>query len=237
MRFFVILNLTEVINLLFYLQKLSSLGVNWTQFGSNLEKSFNNLSLTRFLKLGGEKQDMNTKTKALTLLSVVLVALVAGSIVLTLQSVKADTTSPVATDSETTLSAINTTDNGTIGFNGFDGGPMMMGMEPRFGMGHREMDRVFGSEAIQLSSDFKENATNIAKNDIDVQNLLNQGYNITSIRPIISTTVDGNGNVVTKASTADLTLIGTNGRALVVVDLSQAKVTKIVTLTMTEIDK
>jgi len=113
----------------------------------------------------------------------------------------------------------------------------MMGMEPRFGMGHREMDRVFGSEAIQLSSDFKENATNIAKNDIDVQNLLNQGYNITSIRPIISTTVDGNGNVVTKASTADLTLIGTNGRALVVVDLSQAKVTKIVTLTMTEIDK
>jgi hypothetical protein len=222
------------------LQKLSSLGVNWTQLGSNLEKSFNNLSSTRFLELGGEKQDMNTKTKALALLSVILVALVAGSIIFTLQSVKADTTSPVATDSETTLSAVNATDNDTIGFNGFLGGPMMMGLEPRFGMGHRGMDQGFnrfGSNAIQLSSDFTANVTNIAKNDSDVQNLLNQDYNITSIHPIISTTIDGNGNVVTKASTADLTLIGTNGRALVVVDLAQAKVTKIMTLTMTEIDK
>jgi hypothetical protein len=232
--------LIEVINLFFYLQKLSSLGVNWTQFWSNIEKSFNNLLFTRFLKLGGEKQDMKTKTKALTLLSVVLVALVAGSIVFTLQSVKADTTSPVATDSETTLSVVNATDNGAIGFNGFDGGPMMMGIEPRFGVGHRGIDRGFGgfgSDAIQVSSDFTANVTNIANNDSDVQNLLNQGYNITSIHPNISTTVDGNGNVVIKASTAELTLIGTNGRALVVVDLSQEKVTKIVTLTVTQIDK
>ncbi len=184
---------------------------------------------------------MNTKTKALTLLSVILVALVAGSIIFTLQSVKADTTNTVATDSETTLSAINTSDVGSMnGFNRFAGGPMMMGMEPRLGMGHRGMDRGiggFGSEGIQLSSEFTANVTNIAKNDSDVQNLLNQGYNITSIRPNINTTVDGNGNVVTKASTADLTLIGTNGRALVVVDLSQEKVTKIVTLTITEINK
>jgi hypothetical protein len=180
---------------------------------------------------------VNTKTKTLALLSIVLVALVAGSIIFTLQLVKADTTSPVATDSETTLSAINATDKGPIGVNGFGDGPMMIGMEPRFGMGPRGMGRGFGSEAIQLSSDFTENVTNIAKNDIDVQNLLNQGYNKTSIRPIISTTIDSNGNVVTKASSADLTLIGTNGRALVVVDLSQTKVTKIVTLTTTEIDK
>jgi hypothetical protein len=216
------------------------LDVNWTQFGSNLEKSFNNFSFTRILELGGEKQDMNAKTKALALLSVILVALVAGSIIFTLQSVKADTNSPVATDSETNLSAINATDNSPIRFSGFGGGPMMMGIEPRFGVGHRGMDRGFGglgSQAIQLSSDFTANVTNIAKNDSDVQNLLNHGYNITSVHPIINTTIDANGNVITKASTADLTLIGTNGRALVVIDLSQAKVTKIVTLTMTEIDK
>jgi hypothetical protein len=117
---------------------------------------------------------------------------------------------------------------------------MMVGMEPRFGMGHRGMDRGFAgfrSEGIQLSSEFTANVTNIANNDSDVQNLLNQGYNMASIRPNISTTVDDNGNVVTKASTADLTLIATNGRELVVVDLSQEKVTKIVTLTVTEIDK
>jgi hypothetical protein len=71
-----------------------------------------------------------------------------------------------------------------------------------------------------------------------VQNLLNQGYNITSIRPVISAVIDGNGNVVTKASTADVLLLGNNGsRSLVVVDLTQDKVTKIVTLTVTEIDK
>ncbi len=63
-----------------------------------------------------------------------------------------------------------------------------------------------GGGAIQVSSDFTSNVTNIAKSDSDVQNLLSQGYNITSIRPVISTVVDGNGNVVTKASTADLTL-------------------------------
>jgi hypothetical protein len=182
---------------------------------------------------------MNTKTKALALLSVIVVAIVAGSFIFAMQStVKADTTASVATDSEITPSAVNASDNGLNGFNGFGNGPMMMGMQPRFGMGHRGMDRGFGGfGAVQVSSDFTANVTNIAQNDSDVQNLLNQGYNITSIRPIISTVVDGNGNVVTKASTADLTLIGTNGRAFAIVDLTQAKVTKIVTLTLTEIDK
>ena len=94
------------------------------------------------------------------------------------------------------------------------------------------------TDAIQVSSDFTANVTSIAKNDSDVQNLLTQGYNITSVHPVITTTVDGNGNVVTKASTADVLLQGNNGsRAFVVVDLTQSKVTKIVTLTVTEIDK
>ncbi len=71
----------------------------------------------------------------------------------------------------------------------------------------------------------------------DVQNLLNQGYNITSIRPVITTTIDGNGNIVTKATSADLILQSTTVRALVVVDLNQAKVTKIVTMTVQKSDK
>jgi hypothetical protein len=182
---------------------------------------------------------MNTKTKALALLSVIVVALVAGSFIFATQSTaKADSTASVATDSETTPSAVNASDNN---FNDFNNGPMTIGMEPRFGMGHRGGTECgfggFGPGAIHVSADFTANVTNIAKADTDVQNLLNQGYNITSIRPVISTVVDGNGNIVTKASTADLTLLDTNGRALVVVDLDQAKVTKIVTLTVTEIDK
>ena len=62
---------------------------------------------------------MNTKTKALVLLSVILVAVVAGSFIFAMQSVKADTTTPVATDSEVTSSAINATNNGPIALDGF----------------------------------------------------------------------------------------------------------------------
>jgi hypothetical protein len=62
---------------------------------------------------------MNTKTKALASLSVILVALVAGSIIFTLQSVKADKNKIVATVSETTLSAIDTSHVGSL--NGFNG--------------------------------------------------------------------------------------------------------------------
>ncbi len=180
---------------------------------------------------------MNTKTKALALLSIVVVAAVAGSLVLAMQStVKADDTGSVASESELTLSSVNATDNEPFLFNnGFSSGVMGFG-------GHRGMCRGgprggFGLGAIEMSEEFTENVTNIAESDSDVQNLLSQGYNITAIRPNISTVIDGNCNVVTKASTADLTLIGTNGRAFVVVDLEQAKVTKIVTITVTEINK
>jgi hypothetical protein len=110
--------------------------------------------------------------------------------------------------------------------------------------GHRGMGRGCGGfggpggfGSIQVSAEFTQNVTNIAKSGSDVQNLLNQGYNITSVRPVISTVVDANGNVVTKASSADVILQSTTGRAFAVVDLDQAKVTKIVTITVTEIDK
>jgi hypothetical protein len=181
---------------------------------------------------------MNTKTKAIALLSFMVIAAVAGSFIFATQSAKADTSAPVAADSEIKPSSVNATDDGPNGFNEFGNVPMMMGAEPRFGMGHRGLGRGFGGfGGIEISSDFTANVTSIANSDSDVQNLLNEGYNLTSIRPVISTTIDGNGNVVTKASSADLTLISTNGRALVAVDLAQAKVTKIVTITITEIEK
>ncbi len=198
------------------------------------------MSSNRVLSIGGEMKDMDTRTKALALLSVVLIAAIAGSFFYVTQLTKADPTTSVAADQQTTPSAtssVNITDNGPNGF----GIGHMMGDQPRLGMDQRGSERgcqgFDGAGAIQVSSDFTANVTNIAKNDSDVQNLLSQGYNITSIRPVISTTIDGNGNVVTKASTADLTLIGTNARAFVVVDLTQAKVTKIVNFTVTEIDK
>jgi hypothetical protein len=92
--------------------------------------------------------------------------------------------------------------------------------------------------SVEVSEEFKENATNIAKNDTDVQNLLNDGYNVTGVRPIIKTIVEGDGSVVTKATSAIVVLEkGTTGYASVLVDLEQGKVTKIVILTKTVIEK
>jgi hypothetical protein len=95
-----------------------------------------------------------------------------------------------------------------------------------------------GFGPVEVSEEFKQTVTNIAENDTDVQNLIADGYNVTSVRPIIQTVVDAEGNVVTKATSAVLTLQkDTTGHASVMVDIEQAKVTQIVILTRTVIDK
>ncbi len=96
----------------------------------------------------------------------------------------------------------------------------------------------FNHGFIEVSEEYKENVINIAKSDTDVQNLLNDGYNITGVKPIIKTVVEGDGTVVTKATNAIVMLEkDTTGRAMVWVDLEQGKVTKIVILTLTIIEK
>jgi hypothetical protein len=71
-----------------------------------------------------------------------------------------------------------------------------------------------------------------------VQNLITEGYNATAIRPILKTVIDAEGNVVTKATIAVLILQkDTTGYATVTVDIEGAKVTQIVILTRTVIDK
>jgi hypothetical protein len=189
-----------------------------------------------FWKSEVKNQDMNRlETRAIALLSVVIIAAVAGSLIFAMQSTaKADTTTAVASDAVSTPSAVTADD--TNSSNTRSG--QMFAMDAQFGMGHRGFERGFGGfGAVEVSSDFTANVTNIVNSDSDVANLISQGYNITAIHPVVSSVIDGNGNVVTKASTADVILQGTNGRSFVVVDLSQAKVTKIVTLTVTEIDK
>jgi hypothetical protein len=90
----------------------------------------------------------------------------------------------------------------------------------------------------EVSSEYEENVTSIAKNDTDVQALLNDGYNITGVRPLIKATVEASGDVVTKATTAIVMLEKSEtGRASVWVDLEQGKVTKIEILTRTVIEK
>jgi len=91
---------------------------------------------------------------------------------------------------------------------------------------------------ITISEEYKDNVLNITESDTDVQALLTEGYNITGVRPIISTTVEADGTVTMKATTAIVSLQkDTTGRALVWVDVEQAKVTRIEILTITVIEK
>lgn len=113
------------------------------------------------------------------------------------------------------------------------------------GQGFAGTECGFGLGSITVSQEFKDNVINIAKNDTDVQNLLNDGYNVTAVRPIINATVGADGTVTLKATSAIVTLTqstaGQNttstGRALVWVNLDQGKVTRIVILTRTVIEK
>jgi hypothetical protein len=185
---------------------------------------------------------MDRKIKVLALISIVVAAAVGAAVVLALQSTaKADPNAP-ASDVQATLSSLNATNNngfmnGYMGFagprgtGGGFGGPDRRGGFGRFG-GNFFNGTAGGFGSIQVSSAFTQNVTNILNSSSDVQALFNQGWNVTSIRPVITTTIDGNGNLVTQATSANVILQGTNGRALVVVDLTTQKVTKIVTTTV-----
>jgi hypothetical protein len=92
--------------------------------------------------------------------------------------------------------------------------------------------------SITVSEEYKDNVISIAQNDSDVQNLLADGYNITKVRPIIATTVESDGTVTMKATTAIVMLEkDTTARAFVTVNVEEGKVTEIVILTRTVIEK
>jgi hypothetical protein len=175
---------------------------------------------------------INKKIMALTLLTLVAFAAVMGGFLLTTQAT--DTSNTTVTDTTNTTTA--TTDNNYTAIPGWDNGWMDFG-----GPGH---DMGFGRHGfggfgpIEVSDEFKEKVTTIAENDTDVQSLIADGYNVTSVNPIIKTMVDAEGNVVTKATSAVVMLQkDTTGQASVLVDLEQAKVTQIVILTRTVIEK
>jgi hypothetical protein len=178
---------------------------------------------------------MNGKNKALALFSVIAIAAIASGILLAPQMVNATETEdvslttqvPDATDTaaeEANEVVLPSWNSDCMGFG-------RRGM--RFGM------RGFGDFGpVEVSEEFEQTVTSIAESDTDVQNLIADGYNVTSVRPIIKTVVDAEGNVVTKATSAVLTLQkDTTGHASVMVDIEEAKVTQIVILTRTVIDK
>ena len=107
------------------------------------------------------------------------------------------------------------------------------GRGPRMGQG-----RCGPGQLIEVSEEFRTNVVNIVENDEDVQKLLGEGYNVTNVRPILSSIVAGNGDVTTKATDAIVIMQkDSTGRASVLVDLVEGKVTRIVIETRTVIEK
>lgn len=95
-----------------------------------------------------------------------------------------------------------------------------------------------GLPRLEVSEEFKRKALNIAEGDPDVQNLLREGYNITTVKPIIKAVVQGSGEVTMKASGAILVLRkNTSGLANVEVDIEAGKVTRIIIHSRTVIQK
>jgi hypothetical protein len=188
------------------------------------------------------------RSKGLILLTIVVAATILGGAALT--TVGADTAADAENTVDLTSLAVGSDESpvqllfvedeaeeSTVDSGGFM--PEMMlgpaGLEPgpRGGPHGR---RGFGP--IEVSAEFEENVLTIAEADEDVQALLDDGYNVTGVRPIIKTVVDGDGNVVTKATDAIVLLEKEDtGRAGAWVNLDEAKVTEIVIMTRTVIEK
>lgn len=181
---------------------------------------------------------------ALTLVLLTVFAAIIGGLATTSFAAANSTTSETTTSEvvQTFSEASNPSAdlNGNVtNFPFFGMGGMMMG-DVGFGGGHRGHGPGFMGDMgnIEISSEYTATVNGILNNDTDVQNLVTQGYNVTSIRPIIKSVIGADGTLTTKATKAMVTLQnGTSGFATVGVDISQAKVTQIVIVTRTVIDK
>jgi hypothetical protein len=180
---------------------------------------------------------IDRKITALTLLLITTFAVVFGGLMVTANTANATETNSTTSDSSTLTAADLGNATNALPFGGM--GEMIMG-DQGFGRGpggHRH-GFMGGFGNIEVSSEYTANVNVILNNDTDVQNLISQGYNVTSINPIVKNVIEADGTLTTKATTAIVTLQnGTSGYATVGVDVSQAKVTQIVIITRTVIDK
>lgn len=108
-------------------------------------------------------------------------------------------------------------------------GLMLRGIRGALGLGPR----------VQMSEEYKEKVIEIALKDPDVSKLIEEGYNITGVRPVIKAYVEADGSVSLKADEAVVALRKKGSIALVLVNLKEERVTKIAirTVTVTVIEK
>ena len=157
---------------------------------------------------------------------------------LTAQAIEEETS--LDTIESSTLDTPNSDDNALL-WHLFDMAPSDQQYKDQIPpLGHHRGQRGFmGYHAsIEVSEEYADNVNAILDADSDIQNLFSEGYNVTSINPIIKNLIEADGTLVTKADIAEVRLQnGDSGYANATVDVEEAVVTKIVIITRTIIDK
>ena len=106
---------------------------------------------------------------------------------------------------------------------------------------HKEVAKEFKDligPRVEISEEYRSRVLEILSSDEDVAKLLSEGYNVTSVRPVIKAYIAADGTVTLKASQALVTLVKKGeGVAVALVDLDQGKVVKLVVYSKTIIEK
>ncbi len=180
---------------------------------------------------------MERKTVALALLLITACAAIIGGFVMTAHASDTNSTTTSSTNSTTgAISDSNATNPQLWGMSGISPGDQ--GFDGAMGQGMSHGGFMGGMNNLEVTSEYTANVTAVLNADTDIANLIAQGYNVTSINPIVKDVIQGDGTIATQATTAIVTLQnGTSSYATANVDLSQAKVTQIVIITRTVIDK
>jgi hypothetical protein len=175
--------------------------------------------------------NLERRTKALIVTSALALAILSGiAVMVYAQAGTSDSNALLAT-----VNGVTGDDNSSVCFGYGFGDRHRGGMEGFFA---GPLGGCGRGGSITVSQEYKDNVINITESDTDVQKLLAEGYNVTGVRPIINATIEADGTVAMKATNAIVTLAeNTTGRALVWVNVEQAKVIRIVILTMTVIEK
>jgi len=174
---------------------------------------------------------LERRTKALIVSAVLALAILSGIAAMAYANAGVGETNALMA----TFNGVTADDNSSFCFGYGFGGHHRGGMDGFFAGPPRGCGR---GEFITVSQEYKDSVINITESDTDVQKLLTEGYNVTGVRPLMNATVEADGTVTMKATNAIVTLTqNTTGRALVWVDVEQAKVTRIAIVTMTVIEK
>jgi hypothetical protein len=174
---------------------------------------------------------LERRTKTLIVSAVLALAILSGIAAMAYANAGAGDTNALMA----TFNGATADDNSSFCFGYGFGGHNRGGMDGFFAGPPRGCGR---GEFTTVSQQYKDNVINITESDTDVQKLLAEGYNVTGVRPLINATVEADGTVTMKATNAIVTLTqNMTGRAIVWVNVEQAKVTRIVIMTMTVIEK